>query len=399
MADANMKKKSVLIGVGILAVLLLLAGAIQNVVARKQAERNKPKPDPALVFTPAEVTRPERTAMPVIVEFSGPLVAPQTAVVRAKSSGTLLTLTVAEGQRVKAGQALGRVDQADLDHRLTERRAMLEAARAQATQAQRTHESNQRLADEKFISPNALEASRVALDAARANARAAEAQLGTVRAAANLATLVAPIDGIVAKRHVVPGEKLSPEQQVITIVDVRKLEVAGSVGTHEVTLLKAGMAMDVAVEGLSATRRGTLARIAPAAESGTRSIGVAVTLDNADEALRAGQYAVVRVSLASGAPRLTVPTQAVVSVAGQDYVWMIENGALARRAVTTGLRDGATGRVELLNGATPDSVLLALKFENLREGQKASVGTAAEVVPGKSAPAASATASTNASTK
>ncbi len=386
-----MKKKTIAVVLGAL-VVLAIAGMVgmQAVAKKKREEEQNKKVETPLVFQASEVARPIMAPMPVLVEFSGPLVAPQTAVVRAKSAGVLLSLSVAEGQRVKAGQALGRIDSSEVDNRLAERQAMLESSRAQAAQAQRTHESNRRLADEKFISANALDASRVALDAAKAGVRAAEAQLGTVRAAARLATLVAPIDGIVAKRHVVAGEKLSPEQQILTLVDVRKLEVAGSVGTHEVSLLKTGMVLDVSVEGAASPRSGQLARIAPAAEAGTRSIAVAVTLDNADEALRAGQYAVARTSLATDAPRMTVPVQALVNVSGQDYVWVIEGGALARRAVTTGLRDGAKGRVEVLKGVTAESIVLALKFDNLREGHKASVGSTAVSVQGAAASAAAA---------
>ncbi len=386
-----MKKKSIAVVLGVLAVLAL-AGMVgmQAVAKKKREEEQNKKVETPLVFQASEVARPVMSAMPVLIEFSGPLVAPQTAVVRAKSAGVLLSLSVVEGQRVKAGQALGRIDSSEVDNRLAERQAMLESSRAQAAQAQRTHDSNRRLADEKFISANALDASRVALDAAKAGVRAAEAQLGTVRAAARLATLVAPIDGIVAKRHVVAGEKLSPEQQILTLVDVRKLEVAGSVGTHEVSLLKTGMTLDVSVEGAAKPRSGQLARIAPAAEAGTRSIAVAVTLDNADEALRAGQYAVARTSLATDAPRMTVPVQALVNVSGQDYVWVIEGGALARRAVTTGLRDGAKGRAEVLKGVTAESIVLALKFDNLREGHKASVGSTAVSGPSTAASAAAA---------
>ncbi len=377
-----MKKKTVLWG-GV-AVLLLggLTASVALQLVKKKREDGQKKPEVALVFTAHEVTRPTLGELPTSLTFSGPLVAPQTAVVRAKSSGTLLSLAVAEGARVKAGQALGRVDLSDLDFRLAERRAMVESARAQAAQAERSHASNQKLAEEKFISSNALEASRVAMDAARANARAAEAQLGTVRAAANLATLVAPIDGIVAKRQAIAGEKLSPEQPILTLVDVRQLELAGAVGTQDVLRLTVGMPLQVRVEGMDKALAGTLARMAPAAEAGTRSIQVAVSLGNPGEVLRAGQYAVATAVLPSEGKHLTVPQQAIVQVAGQAYVWVIEGGVLARRAVTTGLVDGAQGRIAVLRGVTAESQVLAMKFDNLREGRAASVGVVAPAAVG-----------------
>jgi RND family efflux transporter MFP subunit len=389
-----MRGKAVGWTVGAIAVLAIAAAVALQVVEKRKQEAKAKKVEVALVFDAREVTRPVVASMPLVVEFSGPLVAPQTAVVRAKSSGVLLSLDAAEGQKVRAGQAVGRIDSSDVDNRLAEREAMVEAARAQAAQAQRNHESNERLAKEQFISANALESSRVALDAARANARAAQAQLGTVRAAARLATLVAPIDGVVAKRHAVAGEKLAPEQPLLTLVDLRRLEMAGSVGTHEVLLLERGMPLDVTVEGAARPIRATLERIAPAAEQGTRSIGVTVSIPNADERLRAGQYAIARATVADDTPRLTLPAQAIVKSSGQDYVWLIEHGVLARRAVATGRADPEHGVVEVLNGVDKDSVVLALKFDDLREGRQASVAPAgAPAAQAKPALGASAAAS------
>lgn len=338
-----------------------------------------------LEFTAREVVQPLMGSMPLVVEISGPLVAPSTAIVRAKAPGTLLSLDVAEGSRVKAGQPLGRIDLAELGSRIAERAAMLESARAQLAQAERTHASNQRLADQQFISPIALETSRSALDTARAQMRAAEAQLNTTRVGLREAALVAPIAGVVHKRHVVPGEKLSVEQEVLSIVDLARLELAGSVGTHEVSRLQPGMPVQVRVEGFESDVTGKLARIAPAAEAGTRSIGVTIELANPKERFRAGQYALARVIVADPEQRMTLPVAAVGSTSGQNHVWVIDNGVLLRRAITTGRRDEREARVEVLQGLAPGSQVLAARFDNLREGSKA-------VIVARTAPVASAAA-------
>lgn len=328
-------------------------------------------PEPTLEFSAREVVQPRMAALPQQLAFSGALVAPSSAVVRARAPGTLLSLDVAEGSRVRAGQPLGRLDLAELNGRLAERRASVEAARAGFRQAERTHASNQRLADQEFISSHALDGSRAALDAARAALDAAQAQLDTARTGLRDAALVAPITGLVAKRHVVPGEKLAAEQPVLTIVDLATLELAGNVGTHEVGLLEAGMAVAVQVEGRAEPVAGRIARIAPAAEPGTRAIGVTVAVPNPGERLRAGQYALARVTLADPLLRLTVPAGAVVSDSGQPQVWVIEDGVLRRRAVTLGRRDEAAGLVEVLGGLAPGAQLLALRFDALREGRRA----------------------------
>jgi RND family efflux transporter MFP subunit len=219
----------------------------------------------------------------------------------------------------------------------------------------------------------ALDNSRSALEGARAVTQAVQATLDTTRVALRDAALVAPIGGIVAKRMALPGEKLSIEQPLLSIVDLSQLEVAGSVGTHEVSRLSVGMQVQVQVEGVDQAITGRVARIAPAAEPGTRSIGVTISLQNTQQRMRAGQYAVVRANLADNTDRLTLPVEAVGNTAGQDHVWLIEGGVLVRRAVLLGRRDPQRGRVEVLQGVQDQHQVLAARFENLREGAKALV--------------------------
>lgn len=229
-----------------------------------------------------------------MIEFSGPLVAPNTAVRRAKASGTLLALDGAKGARVRAGQALGRINMAELGSRIAERNANLELARATLQQAERSHAGNERQAAQSFISGAALDNARATLDTARAALAAlaaAQASLATTQVAQGDATLTAPIAGIVAKRHVLPGEKASIKQQVLTLVDLARLELAGNVGIHAVARLQPGLPVQVKVEGLDPPLTGELARIAQVAEAGTRSISVTMVVANLGERLRAGQYA------------------------------------------------------------------------------------------------------------
>jgi RND family efflux transporter MFP subunit len=366
---------------------LALAGAAGALALSKFGSKDDKPAEVTLEFTPREVGTPTLATMTTRIEFSGPLVAPQTATVRAKAGGTLLTLAVAEGSRIQAGQVLATIDATEVAARLAERAAMVESARASLAQAERSHTNNQRLADQQFISATALDQSRSALDTARAQERAARAQLDTVRAVSRDTRVVAPIAGIVARRHAVAGEKVAAEQNIVTVVDLATLELAGMVGTHEVSQLSPGMPVQVKVEGVDAAVAGKIARIAPAAEAGTRSIGVTIELPNPNELLRAGQYALAAVDLADQQQRLTVPATALASNAGQDHVWLIENGVLTRRAVTVGRRDAREGRVEVLAGVKPDSQFLAARFDNLREGAKA------VVVATKSAAVASAAAS------
>ena len=389
-------RKGWLIGGG---VAIIVAATAITVVSRAKSsdgagDKDK-KPVVTLEFAPAEVVRPLLAAMPERIEFSGPLAAPRTAVVRAKAAGTLLGLSVAEGSRVKAGQVLGTIDLSDLQSRAAERAAGVDSAAARFAEAERIHRSNVDLANQNFISANAMESSRASLEAARAQLKSAQAQLATSALGIREAALVAPIGGVVGKRSVVPGEKVSAEQELLTVVDLSVLELSGVVGTHQVSMLKPGQKLSVRVEGAAKPVEGRIDRIAPMAEAGTRGIRVVVLLANPDEAFRAGQYASAIVMLDDALQRLTVPVASVGQASGQDFVWTLEKGALVRRLVITGRRDVTLGRVEVKQGLDADTQVLAARFDSLKEGAPARIVAkgAASGAPAASASAASAKAS------
>ena len=391
-------RKQWLVGGGVAVIIVAVAAGL--VVSRAKsgegADGKGKKPEVTLEFTPAEVVKPMLTAMPERIEFSGALMAPRTAVVRAKANGTLLTLAVVEGSRVKTGQALGTIDLSDLQSRAAERSAMVDSAKAKLIEAERSHRANEDLAKQKFISETALETSRATLDALRAQLKSAQAQLASTAVGIREAALVAPLNGVIGRRNVVPGEKVSAEQELMTVVDLSTLELAGIVGTHQVSALKPGQKLAVRVEGSAEAVEGKIDRIAPQAEAGTRGIKVVVVLENPNEVFRAGQYASAIVMLDDGKQRLTVPVSAVAQASGQDYVWTLEKGALVRRIVITGRRDPVTGRVEVTQGLSADLHVLGARFENLKEGAPARVvskGANNDMPAAQAAPASSKKAS------
>ena len=381
-----MRKQWWVVG-GVAALVLVVGGAAWAMFGNKGAAPKKDG-DKALQFQAAELTKPTLASMPDRIEFSGPLVAPGTVTIKAKAAGTLVSLAVGEGSRVQAGQVLGQLDLEELRYRVAERNASVESARAQFDQAERQYKTNEALASKNFIAPTALDTSRAAMETAKAQWQAAKAQLDTMQVTMRQAALVAPISGVIAKRLTLPGEKVAAEQPLLTIVDLSKLELAGLVGTHEVGRLQPGMQVQVLVEGDSQAVEAHISRISPAAEPGTRSIGVVLALNNPKERFRAGQYGVAKVELPDDAQRLTVPLTAITGSAGQEQIWLIDKGALVRRLVTTGRHDERNGRVEVLKGLDDKAQVLASRFDNLREGAKVEIVAGRATVASAAASAA-----------
>jgi RND family efflux transporter MFP subunit len=363
---------------GALVVLLVaggLAGTIARQVSRKAAQdkASAPLPAVALQFTSADLTHVEAKPLSRWLHVSGTLQPVRQAIVKAKVAGEVREVTVREGDSVRAGQVLARLDTADLESRLADRAGALQSARAQLALADKTRAMNLRLLHDRFISQNAFDGTESSFSVAQGNVKSAEAQVQLARNALNDALARSPLSGSVARRHVQPGEKVPMEAPLVTVVDLSDLEVQALVPAVDVPELSIGMPVSFSVDGFGERRfTGRIQRINPSTEPGTRAILVYVSLPNSDASLRGGMFATGRVALAASTPAPSLPMSAVRSEAGQSYVWVIEHDRLVKRVVLTGRRDETTGRIEIRTdlGTAP---VLAARFDNLKDGAAARV--------------------------
>lgn len=359
-----------------LAVAVVSAGAGVALTQRSgvPADAQKGPPPVALEFGAADLAYLTQAPLARWLAVSGTLAPLRQATVKAKVSGDLREVRVREGESVRAGQLLARIDTADLDARLIERQGALESARAQLALAEKTRTTNVKLLNENFISQTAFDSSQSGYDVAKGAVKSAEAQVKLAENAIRDALVVAPIDGVVAKRHSQAGEKVAFDSPIVTVVDLADLELQALVPAVDIPELAIGMVVELTVDGFGERRfAGRIGRINPATEPGTRAILVYVGLRNADAALRGGMFATGRIALAAGAPAATLPLAAVRTEAGQSHVWTIEGGKLVRRMVVLGKRDDDAGVVEIRTALPPGLPVLATRFENLKEGSPALV--------------------------
>ena len=374
--------------IGALAVVILIggvAGAVALRASKKGSDGPEVKAPATLEFGAAELASVESKAMPRWLPVSGTMQPVRQATVKAKVSGDVRQITVREGDSVQAGQMLVRVDTADLDARVLERQGQLQSARAQLALAEKTNAMNQTLLKQNFISQNASDNAESSLEVAKGNLQAAQAQLRVAQNALKDSVATAPLSGIVAKRHVQPGEKVAFDSPLVTVVDLKDMELQAAVPSSDIPELKPGMTVDLAVDGFTDRKfTGRIERINPSTEAGTRAILVFVGIPNEAQALRGGMFATGRIALAAGAPVPTLPATAVRTEAGQSYVWTIQGGKLAKKTVLIGRRDDDAGRVELKTALPADTPVLAAKFDNLKEGAPALV-RAQDAAPAKKA--------------
>jgi RND family efflux transporter MFP subunit len=364
---------------------MLVIGAIGGTATmrfiKKSAESSTPQ-TVTLEFTPADLTRVEATPIARWLPVSGTVQPVHQATVKAKVSGDVRQITVREGETVQAGQLLARIDTADLDAKLIERTGALESAKAQLALAEKNRTTNGALLKQNFISQNAFDTFESSFNVAQGNVKSAEAQVQIARNALKDAIATSPLSGIVAKRHVQPGEKVAFDSPLVTVVDLRELELQAMVPAVDVPELSIGKMVELTIDGFGERKfTGRIERMNPSTEPGTRAILVYVGIPIADGALRGGMFATGRIALAASGPVATLPSTAVRTEAGQTYVWTVESNKLVKRIVVTGRRDEAAGRVEVKTGLPQDVPVLAAKFDNLKDGAPAIVKGLPAAVP------------------
>ena len=326
----------------------------------------------ALELGASDVVTLQTLPMTRTLGISGGLKAVNTAVVKARVAAEVKSLTVREGDTVKAGQLIGQLDTTEFDMRVRQAEQTAAASRAQVDIAKRTLENNRALVAQGFISPTALESSVSNEASAQANYQAATAATALARKARTDASLTAPISGVVSQRLAQPGERVGVDAKIIEVVDLSRIELEAAVAPEEVGAVRVGQVAQLDVDGLGQPGTGTVVRINPSTQAGTRSVMVYLALAP-QPGLRQGLFARGRIEL-QRSDALAAPLSAVRVDQGKPYVLAVESGRVALRTVELGARGEAAfnGRsepaVELKAGAASGAVLLRGSAGAVRDG-------------------------------
>ena len=325
----------------------------------------------ALEFASVDLLTLAPTTLARAVPLTGTLKPVDQTVVRTRVAGELRELSVREGDTVRAGQRLGRVDPTEFQLRVNERDAQLAAAESQVAQARRVFENNLALRERNFISQSALDASRSSLEVATGQRDAAVAQIALARKSVSDADLLAPMSGVIGERYAQPGEKLPSDARVVSIIDLSRLEIEALVPGSEIGAVRIGQSVQLRVEGVPAEQVGQIVRIAPATSAGTRSVPVYIRLKSQHPAIRVGLFAQGRLVVESLREQIAVPLSAIRDAGARHFVYAIDQDRLVERDITLGLvDDGSDGtvRVQVTSGLKAGERIVINNLGRLRTG-------------------------------
>jgi len=355
------------------SIWILLRPGSAPVVAKQE-----PAPVP-LELAAADVATVAASELTRVLPLSGSLAPLLQTTVKSRVSGEVLEVLVREGQAVKRGDLLARIDTRNLQAQLDSQQAALEKARADLALAKLNRDNSQALLTEHYISQNAYDSAASTYAASVASAKLAEAQVRQAQLSVDFAAVRAPFDGVIASRTAQPGENVSPDSPLLTMVDLSRLELQAPAPAAEIPGVHAGQIAKFRVDGFGSRQfEGKVVRINPMTEAGSRSIMLYLAVDNTDGALKSGMFAQGELALDPSMPRNAVPLAAVHTDTGVPYVYAYADGKLNRRTLTLGLQSPEKGLVEVRDGLAPGDIVVVAKLIDIKDGTPAMLHVAGE---------------------
>lgn len=315
------------------------------------------KPEPKIEAVPVEVAKAARH--PISASYSGTanLEAPGEAQVVAKTSGVMVQLLAEEGDQVRAGQVLARID-GD--------RVRLEAQRQLAIvhKLENNFRRSQELAGQKLVSAESSDQIKYDLESARASYELAKLEL-------SYTNITAPISGVIAQRMVKPGNLIAQNAPVFRIVNNAHLEGVLNAPEREMSRLKAGLPLRMVVDAVPGkVFEGKVDRISPVMDSGSGTFRVVCAFDNAPE-LRPGMFGRIEVVYDQRLDALTVPRIALLEDEGEPAVYIVRSKKAKRVPVKLGYTNGEIA--EVLSGIREGDLVVTAGKVAIRDGTEVQV--------------------------
>ncbi|KQN77421.1 secretion protein HlyD [Duganella sp. Leaf61] len=356
----------------------LLAIAVATALAgcNKSAEEAKKKEAAAKA---ANITLQVASEDTLVVQSSGLASGPvitgsiqpeRRADLRAEVSAIVLQVLKENGEPVKKGDVLLRLDETSIRDNVNSAEEAARAAQQSLDQTQRMLERQTTLRSSGMVSSQALEDVELRRNTAQSELAAAKSRLVTARQQLGRTVVRAPFDGIVSERKVSNGDTAQVGKELVKVIDPASMRFEGTVSADKIGVVKVGQPVLFRVNGYPGQNfAGTVKRVDPAANAVTRQVEVLVSFAGPAQPRVAGLYAEGRVEAQVNAA-LTVPQAALVQAGDVNYVWRVKNGVMNKAMLGIGTRDERTGNWQVLSGLAAGDTIMRVPGSNFKDGLK-----------------------------
>jgi membrane fusion protein (multidrug efflux system) len=335
-----------------------------------------------LLVAPEDVLTVRSNALTSGPSITGSVQPERRADLRAEVSAVVLQVLKENGDPVKRGELIVRLDDTSIRDTLTAAEASARAAVQAYEQAERQYQRMAKLRETNVVSEQQLEDVEIRRNTAQSDSAAAKTRVVTARQQLERTEVRAPFDGIVSDRKVSAGDTAQVGKELVKVIDPQSLRFEGLVSADSIGEVKTGQRVQFRVHGFADREfSGTITRVNPAANATTRQVEVLVSFANAKEQPNvAGLYAEGRIETRTTSA-LTVPANAVVKEGDNAFVWRVKDRVLQKVALNVREKDVRSGEFVLNSGVEEGDSLLRYPTATLHDGQPVEMTESASSAP------------------
>lgn len=368
-----------------LAASLAACGKFSGKDDKKDAAAAPPK----LLIAPEDFLTIRTNALASGPVITGSIQPERKADLRAEVSAVVLQVLKENGDAVRKGDVLIRMDQTTIQDNLRSAEDNARNAAQALDQAERNVQRLKTLRASGMTSLQALDDAEVRRNAAQSELSASKARAAQARQQLERTVVRAPFDGVVSDRKASAGDTASIGKELLKVIDPTSMRFAGRVSADKISQVSVGQTVGFRINGYAGQEfRGKVTRVDPSANDVTRQVEVLVSFSDATQPRVSGLYAEGTIE-SSNVQALTLPESVLVKAGDKSSVWRVKNNTLSQVDLTVGTRDPRTGNYEVRSGLSEGDIILRNPSSSFKEGQTA------ELVAAKP-PTAAASAASNA---
>ncbi|MFZ6871762.1 efflux RND transporter periplasmic adaptor subunit [Undibacterium sp. Di27W] len=340
------------------------------------AKDKKDKPPVKLVIAPEDVMTVQSNALASGPVVTGSIQPERKADLRAEVSAIVLQVLKENGDVVKRGDVLVKLDETSIRDNLSSAEDNARSSALALDQADRALQRLKTLRASGMTSMQALDDAEVRRNSAQSELSASKARAVVARQQLQRTVVRAPFDGVVSERKVSAGDTAAIGKELVKVIDPTSMRFAGRVSTDKIAMVKVGQPVGFRINGYAGQEfRGKVTRVDPAANDVTRQVEVLVAFADSNQPRVSGLYAEGNIEAAT-VNALTLPEAAVIKSGDKSYAWKVAGKTLSRVDLQIGKRDQRTGNYEIRGGLAAGDVVMRSPSSSFKDGQNIEMAVA-----------------------
>lgn len=333
------------------------------------SEEQLPAQQPLAVST----MRVASTMKPATMPLSGTVEGMTSALISSRFSGQVTQVLVEDGQAISAGQALFVLDSVELNNALRVAQNSVKQMAAKYANDCDDYKRCEALYETGAYSRQQLDSARTKMLASQADYDSALANLSNAEKQVAEATVVSPLNGVIANKNLTKGQNVGAGNSVMTVEQIDAVHVVIQVEQRDMAYLKMGDKVNVTVDSYpQKVFDGAVDVISPVAGKESRMFRVKIRVDNSEWLLKPGMFVQAELKLGEPQSVLTVPQKAVLGEKGLQYVFTVEDDKAKKIRVKVG--DIIGDRIEISEGLSEGMIILTDNLDKVKDGNLVQLG-------------------------